>query len=133
MQLARPGRAADRRRGTAERAVHAAHDRQARRARVVGRVTDGEPERREVGAHAPGTRALAGVTAARREQAAHRTTPRMLHMLQTNRPQSAHGYPSDARSSLPQARQVMASRSCRSPYPSPGVCLLGARLSVRAG
>jgi hypothetical protein len=32
-------------------------------------------------------------------------------MLQMKRPQSEHGYPSDARSSLPQARQIIASRS----------------------
>src|SRR5690349_18785013 len=77
-------------------------------------MADREPERRKVGAHAPGTLALAGVAAALREQAAHSTTPRMLHMLHTKRPQSPQGYPSDARSSLPQARQVIASRSCRS-------------------
>lgn len=29
--------------------------------------------------------------------------------MQMNVPQSAHGYPSDARSSLPQARQAIAS------------------------
>jgi hypothetical protein len=91
VQLARAGGAADHRGRTAKRAVHAADDRQARCARVVGRVTDREPECGEVGAHAPGAGAFAGVTPARREQSAQRRTPRMLHMLQTNRPQSAHG------------------------------------------
>lgn len=35
----------------------------------------------------------------------------MVHMVQMNRPQSAHGYPSDARSSFPHDLQIIASRS----------------------
>src|SRR5687768_9438606 len=44
-------------------------------------------------------------------QSLHRTMPRRLHMTQMNVPQLAHGYPSDARSSFPQERQIIASRS----------------------
>jgi hypothetical protein len=41
----------------------------------------------------------------------HFTTPRKLHITQMKVPQSVHGYPSDARSSLPHARQIIASFS----------------------
>src|SRR5262245_9402263 len=94
-------------------------------------MADGEPECRKIGAHAPGAGAFAGVPAARREQAAHRTTPRMLHMLHTKRPQSLQGYPSDARSSLPQARQVIASRSCKSAISFSGEVALRPRQRAR--
>src|SRR6476469_10985276 len=58
-------------------------------------------------------------------QARHSTTPRMLHTTQTKVPHFTQGYPSDARSSLPQARHVIASRSRRlvmhrSPCPARG-------------
>jgi hypothetical protein len=43
----------------------------------------------------------------------HKVTPRKLQMMQTNVPQSAHGYPSDARSSFPQARHIIRSFSRR--------------------
>jgi hypothetical protein len=45
------------------------------------------------------------------EQLRQRTTPFSVQMTQMNVPQSAQGYPSDARSSLPHARQIIASRS----------------------
>jgi hypothetical protein len=37
--------------------------------------------------------------------------PRMLQITQRNVPQDTHGYPSEARSSLPQARQTIESFS----------------------
>ena len=45
----------------------------------------------------------------------------MLHMLQMKRPQSEHGYPSDARSSFAHARHTMASRSRSSAISTPGI------------
>ena len=45
-------------------------------------------------------------------QLLQRTTPFSVQIRQMKVPQSAHGYPSDARSSLPHARQIIASRSC---------------------
>jgi len=41
----------------------------------------------------------------------HNVTPRKLQMTQMNVPQLSHGYPSDARSSFPQARQIIRSVS----------------------
>ena len=41
----------------------------------------------------------------------HSDTPRKLQMRQMKVPQFVHGYPSDARSSRPHARQIIASRS----------------------
>ena len=49
-------------------------------------------------------------------QVLHLTTPLSVQMTQMNVPQSAQGYPSEARSSLPQARQTIASRSFRSGF-----------------
>jgi len=43
----------------------------------------------------------------------HSVIPRKLQMMQTNVPQSAHGYPSDARSSFPQERHIIRSLSRR--------------------
>jgi hypothetical protein len=43
----------------------------------------------------------------------HKVTPRKLQMMQTKVPQSAHGYPSDARSSFPQERHIITSFSRR--------------------
>jgi hypothetical protein len=43
----------------------------------------------------------------------HSVTPRKLQMMQTKVPQSAHGYPSDARSSFPQERHIITSFSRR--------------------
>jgi hypothetical protein len=40
---------------------------------------------------------------------AHSTTPLKVHIRQMNVPHFAHGYPSEARSSRPQARQIIAS------------------------
>ena len=40
---------------------------------------------------------------------AHRTTPRRLHSWQMKVPHCWHGYPSDARSSLPQERHAIRS------------------------
>jgi len=56
-------------------------------------------------------RALGTATAATRatSQVLHRVMPRIEQTTQMNVPQSSHGYPSDARSSLPQARQTIAS------------------------
>lgn len=42
-----------------------------------------------------------------------KTTPRNVQMMQMKVPQFAQGYPSDARSSLLQDRQVIESRSRR--------------------
>src|SRR6185503_14119455 len=42
-----------------------------------------------------------------------KTTPRNVQMMQMNVPQLSQGYPSDARSSLLQERQIIASRSRR--------------------
>ena len=46
-------------------------------------------------------------------QSRHFSTPRMVHTRQTNVPQLSHGYPSEARSSRPHARQSIASRSAK--------------------
>jgi hypothetical protein len=46
-------------------------------------------------------------------QLRHVTTPRKVQMMQMNVPQLAHGYPSEARSSFRQDRQIIASRSRR--------------------
>ena len=40
-----------------------------------------------------------------------KTTPRNVQMMQMNVPQLSQGYPSEARSSLLQDRQIIASRS----------------------
>lgn len=55
-----------------------------------------------------------GSAAAFTAHAVHRSTPRQTHIMQTKVPQSLQGYPSDARSSLPQLRHIIASRSCNS-------------------
>jgi hypothetical protein len=44
-------------------------------------------------------------------QASHRLTPRKVQMRQMKVPQSTQGYPSEARSSRPQARHRIASFS----------------------
>jgi hypothetical protein len=44
-------------------------------------------------------------------QLLHRVIPRRSQMMQMNVPQSTHGYPSDARSSLPQDRHTILSCS----------------------
>jgi hypothetical protein len=44
-------------------------------------------------------------------------TPRIEQIKQMKVPHSAQGYPSDARSSFPQARQIMASTSLGTPTP----------------
>ena len=50
----------------------------------------------------------------------HLVTPRRLQIMQMKVPQSSHGYPSDARSSFPQERQVIESLSCSSLMDSGG-------------
>ncbi|MFP5356168.1 MAG: hypothetical protein ACLGIK_13640, partial [Gemmatimonadota bacterium] len=42
----------------------------------------------------------------------HSVTPFMLQITQMKVPHPLQGYPSEARSSLPQARQIIASCSC---------------------
>jgi hypothetical protein len=44
-------------------------------------------------------------------QERQRVIPRMSQITQMKVPQSTHGYPSDARSSFPQERQIIASCS----------------------
>jgi len=51
-------------------------------------------------------------------QALHSVTPRMLQTTQMNVPQPLHGYPSDARSVLPHARQTIPSISVIAMLPS---------------
>jgi ribonuclease HII len=68
----------------------------------------------EVGGHAVAGFAAASAAAAASRFAWHvrqRVMPRMSQMMQMNVPQSTHGYPSEARSSFPQERQIIASCS----------------------
>jgi hypothetical protein len=44
-------------------------------------------------------------------QVVHNVTPLIEHRRQMNVKHSSHGYPSDARSALPHARQIIVSRS----------------------
>lgn len=57
-----------------------------------------------------GMRATTGAMAFA-SQLLHRITPRNVHIRQMNVLHTAQGYPSDARSSFPQERQIIASRS----------------------
>ena len=75
-------------------------------------VADREAEGREVDARAHAGGAAGGFDAPAR-QSAQVVMPRIVQMLQTKRPHPSQGYPSDARSSRPHERHVMASRSCR--------------------
>src|SRR5206468_74428 len=82
--------------------------------REVARVPDQEPIHVGEGRRARGYDALAPGLAAPPAFSAHglqSSMPRLLQMRQMNVPQSRQGYPSDARSSLPQERQIIASCS----------------------
>jgi hypothetical protein len=66
-------------------------------------MPDAYAERREIRRHF-----LGGCLAA---HAVHNVTPFMEHRRQMKVKHCSHGYPSEARSGLPQARQTIVSRS----------------------
>jgi hypothetical protein len=93
---------------SAPAALLVAHDGHPGPALGVGGVTDHEAEWSEVDAAHPWTGAWVDALAAQRRQS---VTPFMEQTWQMKVPQPRQGYPSDARSSLPHDRQIMASLS----------------------